>query len=239
MKHEAGLTLTLNQMGYMFDVLTEYDEAFIQYSAESKVRVLDIGAAYGVVTLKVLEQNTPVVANDLEKKHLEILLNKVPEDQKSLITTIAGKFPQEIDFETASFRAIHSSNVLHFLTPTEIESAIIKIHSWLKPGGKVFIIAATPYVRIWQEFIPLFEKRLENKERWPGFVNELSIFKTNTRKSHMPDFMHFFDPVALSKVFNEAGFIVEKSGFCSRTDWPYDMQLDGRESMALIARKPL
>lgn len=237
MEVNNGLTLTLNKMGYMFNDLTAYGEAFINFCTQINGPVLEIGAAYGVASLRVLETNTKIVSNDLDERHLKILLDHVPPDKKNLIETVSGKFPQQLAFSPSSFDAILVSNVIHFLNTDEMEIAILKLHEWLRPGGKVFIIAATPYVRIWQEFIPLFKRNLANAVRWPGYIDDFSIFKSHHRKEHMPSFIHFFDPENLSKKFNAFNFSIEKYGYCARPDWPVDMQLDGRESMGLIAQK--
>src|SRR5260221_14662387 len=68
---------TLNNMGYMFEDLTEYGDEFIRFSQDAKDPALDIAAAYGIATLKLLQQQIRVVANDLDPRHLEILRNQV------------------------------------------------------------------------------------------------------------------------------------------------------------------
>ena len=108
---------------------------------------------------------------------------------------------------------------------------------WLDDSGKVFIISATPYSRMWQEFIPIFENNIEKGVEWPGYIEDFSIFKHNKRFNEIPDFMHFLAPEILKEKFEQQGFIVERYGFCDRNRWPEDMRLDGRESIGLIATK--
>jgi hypothetical protein len=50
--------------------------------------------------------------------------------------------------------------------------------------------------------------------------------------------MHFLDPEVLARVFTAAGFIIEKAATFARPEFPKDIQLDGRESVGLIAIKP-
>jgi len=50
--------------------------------------------------------------------------------------------------------------------------------------------------------------------------------------------MLLLDPDTLSREFRKAGFIIEKAEFTARLDVPPSLQLDGRESVMLIARKP-
>lgn len=231
------LVPTLNNMGYMFNGPTPYGDEFLKFSAVSGGPVLDIATAYGSSTLKVLNKGIKVVANDIEPKHLEILKGRVPENLKPLLTLSPGRFPTDLVYKPESFKAILLSNVLHFLKGGEIERAAQKTFEWLQSGGKVFIIAASPYVRMFQDFIPQFESNRKNNLKWPGYVADLKIFKKNSRIDHLPGFMHFFHPDDLKAVFEKQGFTVEIAEYFSQPTWPEDMYLDGRESVGLIARK--
>src|SRR5690606_16142727 len=75
---KENFIVTLNQMGYMFIKPEKFMQSFIDFSAEISDPVLDIGAAYGIATLAALEKGACVVANDLDKRHLDILKSKVP-----------------------------------------------------------------------------------------------------------------------------------------------------------------
>lgn len=55
--------------------------------------------------------------------------------------------------------------------------------------------------------------------------------------NHLPKFMHFFDENNLKEVFESCGFIVEKSYLFPRPYFPLEVQLDGRESVGIIAKK--
>lgn len=237
MQKYPKLVKTLNKMGYMFEDITEYEENFIHFSQQSKGPVLEIAAAFGVVTLKVAEKEVNIIANDLDPEHLRILEKTATDSQRKFIKTLSGRFPQEINFRPHSFTAILASNVFHYLKGEEIIEGIKKFYSWLKPGGKVYIVAGTPYTHHWQEFIPIFEKNIQDQVLWPGYLDELSLFKNNKRLSELPSFMHFFTPDILSTLFEKVGFLIRKKGFAARPHWPQDMQLDGRESAGLIAFK--
>ena len=43
------------------------------------------------------------------------------------------------------------------------------MYSWLKPGGRLYLVADTPY-GIWRKLIPIFEQKKEKGERWPGLM---------------------------------------------------------------------
>ncbi|MBM3610677.1 MAG: class I SAM-dependent methyltransferase [Alphaproteobacteria bacterium] len=232
--YEEKVVKTTNKMGYMFNEIKEYGRDFIEYSSPGPV--LDIGAAYGVHTLPALERGAYVVCNDLEKKHLEILEERVPQEYKSHVEFVCGKFPQELHFRENSFSGILLSHVLHFLKSDEIEEGISKVFGWLKPGGKVFAIVGTPYIKIVEGFIPTFKKRLESGQEWPGFIEDISIYH-HERCKDLPKFMHYFDIDVVRRVFKD--FIIEKCGYINRDDFPEDMRLDGRENVGVIARKPI
>jgi len=229
---------TLNNMGYMFKDLTEYCKNFIDFSTTSSGPVLEVGAAYGFVSLKVASKRKKIWINDLDNRHLEAIKENVTPDQRPFISTVAGRFPQEIDFPPEYFTAIFSSNMFHFLNKEDVDQGIQKMFKWLKPGGKIFITAGSPYAYLWQEFIPIFEKRIKEGDKWPGYTDDFSIFKNNDRLEDLPKFIHFFTPSLLASAFKRHGFIPEKSSYCARKDWPKDFQLDGRETAGLIAHKP-
>ncbi len=50
-----GLVPTLNDKGFMFEVLDEYADEFIRQSAAAEDEALEIGCAYGIATIAALE----------------------------------------------------------------------------------------------------------------------------------------------------------------------------------------
>ena len=87
--------------------------------------------------------------------------------------------------------------MIHFLTGEEINLCLQKFHSWLKTGGKLFLIAESPYLRCYSSFIPTYEIRKKNGEKWPGVIEDTSIFQT-IRYNNIPNFIHFLDVETLS-----------------------------------------
>jgi hypothetical protein len=49
--------------------------------------------------------------------------------------------------------------------------------------------------------------------------------------------MHLLDEPTLRRVFSKAGFVIERLEMFPRPDFAPDIQLDGRESIGLVARK--
>ena len=106
---------TLNKCGYMKMYVDDYTECFIETAKDSSYPVLEIGCAYGYVVKEVLKAGGRIVANDIEEKHLEILLKEIPKENLKKLNLYPGKFPEEINFDENSFSAILISRVLHFL----------------------------------------------------------------------------------------------------------------------------
>ena len=232
----SGFVPTLNRMGYMTSTLDPYSKAFIEFSTVAPGPVLDVGAAYGVATIEALKNSKRVFANDIDSRHLEILRDRVPAELRDRLELFPGAFPEGLSFERESLGAILVARVMHFFDGATIDRSAETLHRWLAPGGKAFIVAETPYLKNWQTFIPEYEKRRAQGELWPGFVSDVMAFAPDRGKS-LPPQIHFLDPDVLSRVFIAAGFKIEKVGTMPRPDFPADMQLDGRESVGIIAVK--
>ena len=231
-----GFVKTLNNMGFMTSSLDPYSKAFTQFAAQGPGPALEVGAAYGIATLEALEQGSRVIANDIEPRHLEILASRVPPHVKEFLTLIPGRFPEDLNFHPNSLGSVLIARVLHFFPGSLIERAAEKLHHWLSPGGKVFVVAETPYLRNFQDFIPIYEKRVQEEQPWPGFIDDVMQLDP-VRGLALPKQMHFLDPAVLSRVFTAAGFQIEKCSTMPRKDFPEDLQLDGRESVGMIAVK--
>lgn len=227
---------TLNRTGYMTTSLDPYSQEFVSYAVHSHDPVLEIGAAYGVATLAALGQGATVYCNDIEVKHLEIVAQLAKQKGFSRLKLVPGAFPKELNFPDNSFRAILIARVLHFFDPETLELSMKQTYKWLKPGGKLIIVADTPYLKNFAKFIPEYEKRIKNKEKWPGIMDNPKKYVNNP---NFPDFIHLLDADILTRILLKQGFVIEKIGTLNRTDYPADRRLDGRESVGVIAQKPL
>lgn len=230
---EGVLIPTLNAMGYMNTELDRYLEAFAVFAPEAPGRALDIGAAYGIATLAALENGASVIANDLDPRHLDLLLERVPAGQRTRLELRPGRFPEELEFEEGSLGAVLIARVLHFFEGQKIEHSLKKIRRWLAPGGKLFVTVESPYLATWAPFISIFEKNKAAGETWPGWVKVGDVI---TWAPQLPDYMNFMDPEILSRALTDAGFAVEDAAFISRPNFPSHLRLDGRESVGAIAR---
>lgn len=227
---------TLNKMGYMTTHLDPYSQAFVEYAAKTREPVLEIGAAYGVATLAALSAGATVFCNDIDLRHLKIVEQNTAKKDLHRLKLVPGAFPRELNFPNETFRAILIARVLHFFDPETLELSLKKSYEWLKPGGKLVIVADTPYLKNMASFIPEYERRVKNGDKWPGIMGDPKKYVNNPNFHH---FIHVLDVNVLTRILLEQGFEIEKIETLNRTDYPPDRQLDGRESVAAIARKPV
>lgn len=233
-----GLVKTLNKMGYMMEMGDPYRDAFMAHALKTGGWVMEIGAAYGLVSLEILHRGGQVIVNDLEPRHLQLVTEKVPESLKKNFKTLSGKFPQETNLPMDSIRGVLASQVFHFLNGPELEEGFLKIYNWLQPGGKFFLIASTPYTRPSQGFITVYEERKKQGIPWPGYVDSLKAYSQSSYLENLPESMHYLDKEILGDLCQKTGFQIEKLEVFGRPDFWEDYQLDGRENVGLIAVKP-
>jgi len=231
---------TLNGTGFMFKILDEFADDFIHFAGQAEDSVLDLGCAYGVATIAALEGGATVTACDLEQQHLDILVENTPEKLRAKLTCVAGELPSGVTFPEDSFSAILCSRVLHFLDGSAIDASVRHMYSWLKPGGRLYLVADTPY-GIWRKLIPSFEYKKEKNERWPGLMIGLENYLPSVpqdRPIDGPPFMNLLDPELLTRICTDAGFTVRRASFIDRSDFTGLGKMDGRENAGISAVKP-
>lgn len=231
-----GFVKTLNGQGYMTSTLDPYSRDFVEFVASAPAPALEIGSAYGVAALEAVQRTTTLWVNDLDARHLEILRERCPIHLRERLKLLPGAFPKGLSFQDDSLGAVLIARVLHFFAPEEVVESARTLFRWLKSGGKVFIVVESPYLRNFQTFIPEFEERKRQGDRWPGYVTDVKKYAPQ-RGASLPEKMLFFDPETLAQTFKETGFEIESVGFINRTEFPEDIRLDGRESVGLIGVK--
>lgn len=228
---------TLNEQGFMTTVIDPYTNAFIKSLSGSKDPVLEIGTAYGIATLAMLNNNIRVIANDLERKHLDIMKDNVPKKSAHLIEYRPGDF-RNLTIINNSLAGILTIRVLHFFTGDAIEKALAQFYHWLKPGGQLCLVVDSPYMKHLTNLLPLFEKRLAQGKKWPGHIDNYKNHLEAKYKDKLPDFINLQSPETLKRATEKQGFQVKALGFCERPDYPDDVRLDGRENIGIICIKP-
>ena len=118
-------------------------------NTKKRAKVLDIGAGFGSMTWKLLTAGAEVDAFEIqaptaaelasrirqmnpyfwEEDNLDEILHIFPEN--ALVSLLSDSFTEKYDF-------IWISQVLHFLTPIEVQKLSVIFQRILKPGGKIF-----------------------------------------------------------------------------------------------------
>ena len=232
-----GRIATKNKMGFMFEI-SGVSSRFIKYCKNYHDTVVDIGCAYGIVTLPVLENsNANVIAIDLSSEHLEILRKSVPANKTYRLKTVAGRFPNDITFDDNSIDAIHSSFVFHFINGADTEKALNKIYAALKPGGKFYVNTASIYLAFINRFLPEYEKNVKKGAQYPGEIFDFENYATEQDVLHAPDFLNVYKQEDFEKVLQAAGFHVDESFYYDVKE-PASFASGGKGMIAAIVSKP-
>jgi SAM-dependent methyltransferase len=203
-----GMVPTLNNTGWMTEELDAVSQAFVDYAASIPDESLDLGCTYGVATLPALEKGARILACDMEPRHLEILSARVPATQRPRLRCVPGTMP-DVGFPTDSFGAILCARALHFLKGGDIGITVLRMLDWLKPGGRIFLVADGPYVGPWYKLAGEYERRKAAGCPWPGFVeNYRALLPPSVNPEEHPTFLNPLDPDILRRVVTAAGFEV-------------------------------
>lgn len=235
---DANIISTLNKMGFATKFLDPFSQLFVDYAKNAEAPCLDIGAGFGVATLAALKQGAKMVANDIDQRHLDIIqaeaekINCVQNLQLSL-----GLFPQQLRFDANSIAGILICRVLHFYPGAVIEEGLKQCYNWLKPGGKIFIVADSIYHGVIKDSLPIYFTRKAAGEPFPGIIPNLNKIMPPEFGKHLPEIFHVFDKEVLKRVLLNAGFTIERIEYFARPDYPSISQNDGREGIATIAVK--
>ena len=238
---DRGFETTQNARGFMH-TLNDISHAFIAFSADAPGLIVDIGAAYGVATLPIIQQGRDVVACDMDNTHLTTIQQRVPPSLRHHLHTQHGQFPHDIRFAPGQVGAVLLSHILPFLNPDEMDEAISKVATWLAPKGKVFIACYSPYMACFKRFIPLYEQRLQDGIRWPCWVeNNVTDYleAPSDVLNNLPHTMNYLDHAPLTQALQQHGFAIERADYLDpkKNNIPEGLLMDGREWSGVIAMK--
>lgn len=212
-------------------------------AAKQGGKVLEIGAAFGAATLEALAKGVTVFCNDIDPENLAVVRQRYLEStnemsesitgDSSKLVLVPGELPNElIELPERQFDAILICRVLHFFSGAKIEESLALLSRLLAPNGKIYIVCETPFLKNWQRFIPEFERRVANKEKWPGEITEPAMYESSGRASSLPKFVHWITKEVLEQSLIKAGLSVEHVEYIDRKgQFPDDLLLDGRESV--------
>lgn len=222
---------TRNRMGWTSNTLNELSELFVESCGPGQL-VLDIGCAHGVAALAAAARGARVLANDVDLRELQARVGATEG-----LNMLPGRFPQDLQLAPASLDAVHASSVLHFLTGRQLEIGAAKVARWLKPGGLLWVHAATPWLGPFAPFREEFARRQASGEPWPGWIENTRLFSQHRLLAQLPKSLHLLEDKTLQRVFEAAGLITERAWLFRRRDLPKSLYGDGRESVGYIARK--
>jgi SAM-dependent methyltransferase len=192
-----------------------------------------------VATLAALEAGADhITACDMEQGHVDILASRCPEHLRKKLTCIVGAMPN-VDLPEASFDAIVSARMLHFLNPDEFRTALKKIRSWLKPGGKAFLITDTCFTGPWRRRLEAYREKKAKGDEWPGFIEDYgAVFSPDMDMTGHPSYINMMDPDILKRECQRADLIVERASFIDESGAdPLDSGDEGMHA-AVICRRP-
>jgi ubiquinone/menaquinone biosynthesis C-methylase UbiE len=227
--------ITMNQYGYMKFEWDEFGKDFAQFAKDTQKPVLEIGTAYGWLTHRILETGKTIIAADISKEHLEVLLRDAPQDKLDNLFLYQASFPEQINFPKESLGAVLASRIFHFLRGEEIEVGIDKIHNWLEPNGRFVCTNCSIYhYSVKDQWLSTFKDREQKGDKWPGVI-------TNQRESspthapHVQDYLNIFDIKQFEELLPKHGFEIEK---IKLFDYPSDIYSENNEGhIGFVARK--
>lgn len=235
-----GKIPTLNQTGYMTPESDKLSDEFIDCAAEwgkKGVPSVDVGAAYGIISLLALDKGAILIANDVEKRHLLILRKKASKRNLSRLFLNTRSFPEQTSFPSNSVGAILLRRVIHFLTPAQMELAMDKIVMWLRPGGSVFIVTMSPYHYSLKDFDATYEERLQNGNPWPGEIFNMRSYIPDCTKDTQ-DYLHVMDTRPLIQALEKRRLVI-KQAYLFGYKRPKSRGEDVSGYCAIEAQKPL
>ena len=218
------------------------------FAAQSGGHVLEIGAAFGAATLEALANGVTVFCNDIEPENLAVVQKRFSETSSEYSESVTGDsnklvlIPGELPSELTGlpekfFDAILICRVLHFFTGVKIDESLSLMSKLLAPGGKIYIVCETPFLKNWQRFIPEFESRVESGVEWPGEITNPADYESSGRAASLPKFVHWISKEVLERCLLKAGFSVEHAEYINRAgQFPEDLLMPehSKESVGAI-----
>ncbi|HVY55946.1 MAG TPA: class I SAM-dependent methyltransferase, partial [Thermodesulfobacteriota bacterium] len=194
---------------------------------------------YGDIVLEVLKKGARVIADEISDGQIEIIKRRAAESGLSGLEVINAEFPEKLNLPDDAIDGVLISRVFHFFTGERIRESLRKVHDWLTPGGKVFIVVDSVYRTIFRELIPVYEKNAAGGVEWPGWTEDVRKFVPRGRLDPrtQPLAMNFLDPGIVRRELTIAGFETEVSSFFKYPVDPDFARLDGREIVGAIGVK--
>lgn len=139
-----------------------------------KSNILDIGSGQGPNSFNIIKsQKHTVFINDISDKALLQQLRAYDYSERFGVFLNTDSFPNHTNFKENFFDCIILANVIHYLNPDSLHESLRKLKLWLKPGGKIFICALTPFAKPFLRQLKEIDKnrfsdRIEKRTTYTG-----------------------------------------------------------------------
>lgn len=230
---------TLDGQGAVWLYVDAITQDYLDFVAQTKGGVLEIGAGYGHMVNQALERGASrVFANEIDDRQIAIVEARTPRELSRNLVCCLGRFPEDLSFARDSFDGIYSARVIHFFDGNRLRAGLARIREWLKPGGRVFLVSDSIYRSIFKPLIPIYEKQRASGAEWPGFMPDVrSCIPEDLHPEIFPRTMNFLDPEVMARELTKAGLGIVTTGFYPYTGSFALGRLDGRELCGAIAVK--
>jgi SAM-dependent methyltransferase len=172
----------------MFTKFDPLAEKFLQdIEAKPQNVFFEVGGAYGNVAQAALEKGANnYYLNDCDARHLKAFARQLKDAGKSSLFSslhlIEGRCPDDVTLSENSCDAILVNKVLHFFAPETVDAFVLWLKNGLKPGGKVYVLVASPLHKEFKELLPFYEKQKNEGKRFPGYWPKFNEQKEPQKK---------------------------------------------------------
>jgi len=251
---------TMNKFGWQFPI-DPYSAFFVEDAVRNSTAdspAIEIAAAYGVATPFVLARGGHMIANDLDQRHLTVLEQRIPINDRSRLRVLHGAFPDQITaaIRPGSLSTLLCANLLHFFDGPTILHGLRTMKEWVKPGAYLYLVTFSVHHRFSESYSVLYEEARQRGDQYPGCqYNDVIVARVKTEPiterftvekraevvklyENAPQLLHFMDDQVFPRLIREAGFeVIRCEYFACAPNMPACN--DGREMIGCIARRPV
>jgi len=176
----------------MHSVYGQGDKETLKLLKEERIsgRWLNLGAGDGRYNNILLEKANSVLAADIDKKELELLIKNTPKEYMPKLRTKVLDLAKKLPFEESSFDGVFCTGTLHFFKEPELKKIISEIQRILKPEGTLIIDFATDIKRVKKDgqlYVLENEPKYELEQAWEMLSELLKNFETKFYKGHVSE----------------------------------------------------
>ena len=187
-----------------------------------------LGAECRYALLQLLTKTTVhIIVNGFDFRHPVEFESDLPEKLCHRVTILSGDALNVELIEANSLDGIFALEWMHSSKPEEIRQAFCNFANWLKPGGLLCLVVATPFTPLLAQskFLPIYEERARDGGPWAGWLDggRVSFSKPAFDVGHGD----LFDKAMLGRETTTSGFSVVD----------LDYTTDARDFLELLAQK--